>query len=152
MRQLEARAIVPEHGRGAATDSAIVELHVRVRTEGAKDIGAFLVAQAPEIQFVVGAKKIHPLAVLRNLRQRRICIANRLRLFAGHRQPEMLVHEEIEDDVNAVALAEVHRHLVRREVRFRHEDRVAAMPGQYLPHLNQVFRTVAECCAARDLW
>ena len=46
-------AVAVEHWREAAPDSAIIKLHLRLRSEGFEDRLPFLLTQAPQVELIV---------------------------------------------------------------------------------------------------
>jgi hypothetical protein len=61
--KFQAPAISLHHGSEPASNAAPIQLHVLVWSEGREDGFALLLAEAPEVQFVVVAKELSPLGV-----------------------------------------------------------------------------------------
>ena len=106
MGQFETPPVPIQHRSQPPADPAIVELHVRLRSEGFEYLLAFGIGEPAEVEFIVAAEEVGPLAVLRNRGQRVVRVADGPRVTAREGEKEVLVDEEVEDDVNAVTFAE----------------------------------------------
>ena len=103
-RHAQARAVAAEHRRRAAADAVPVDPHVLARREGGEDLVALGRFELVERELVVVAQEGAPTRVAWRHRQAPDQILERRRLAAREREPQALVDEEAELQVQRVAV------------------------------------------------
>ena len=119
-----------EHGRKSAHQSAVVHLHPFLRTERREHLGALLVGELVEGEFVVIADEVRPLDVGRALGAAQEGFRQGTRVAAGKRQVHVLHADEVElhREFVAFAAAEEGVLLLSVEVDFAEQDRLPRTP------------------------
>ena len=131
--ELQPPAIAVQHGREAAADAAIVELHLGLRPEGGEHLLPLPLGQPAEIELVVIAQEHAPLRRGRARLGRLHRLDQRPRVGGGQRIEQVLVDLEIEHHVHAVAVvAEILHVGLGQHVGFGEHDAVALPPLQEL--------------------
>ena len=135
---LQPPPVAVEHGRQAAADAAVVELHLGLGPEGVEHLLALAVAEPAEVDLVVVAQERRPLARRRDGRRRFQGSDDRRGVLTGEGEERALVEQEVEHHVQPVAVAEVLEQLLAFDVGLGEEDGVAPPPRQVLAEVVEV--------------
>ncbi len=151
-RHPQPRPVAAEHRRGPPADPVTVDPHVLVGREGGEHLVALVLGELVERQLVVVAQERRPAAVARRDRQLADQVLERRGLAAGQREPQPLVDEEGELEVQGVAVVlEERRHLFHGDVALAHEHHVAAPAHRVLAQRVQPALARRRCRRARAL-
>jgi hypothetical protein len=127
--ELDAPAVSPEHRSEAATDPAFVEPHLGLGPEHLEALLPLARAEAGEVDLVVEPQKRCPAAGLGRGRHPPQRLPDRRRGLAGEGEEDPLVQAEVEQHVQAAAVAEVLGEVIAVDVGFGEDHDVAFPPA-----------------------
>src|SRR5690606_2162147 len=130
---------VAQHGCKASAYAPVVKLHGFIGAEALKDQFALFVLQAAEIQLVMIAQKRRPLGSGEGESGCIQCARQRFDIATGQRIKNILVHEEIKHQMNAIPLvAKVLATVFGKNICFAQQNRVSLTPLEKPSHFSEI--------------